>query len=96
MKYTIMGHSRVAISFFRERHLPMVGDYSLNITNGHSANFFHEEGLARVTASYDCNRDQLLTLVTSTQPERLEVVIHQHMPLFHMVNHNSFHHHGYH
>ncbi len=73
-----------AISFFRERHLPMVGDYSLNITNGHSANFFHEEGLARVTASYDCNRDQLLTLVTSTQQERLEVVIHQHMPLFHM------------
>ncbi|MEO1992098.1 MAG: DUF3656 domain-containing protein [Pirellulales bacterium] len=73
-----------ALSFFREIDIPVVGDYSLNITNKYSADFFRREGLVRVTASYDCNREQLLTLITSTRSERIEVVIHQHMPLFHM------------
>jgi putative protease len=72
------------LRFFRDRGFPMVGDFSLNVTNERSAEFFVGEGLARVTASYDCNRDQLLGLVTTTPPEWLEVVIHQHMPMFHM------------
>jgi putative protease len=73
-----------ALRFFRERGFAVVGDFSLNITNELSAAFFMEEGLARVTASYDCNREQLMALVAQTPPEWLEVVIHQHMPMFHM------------
>jgi putative protease len=72
------------LRFFREQGLPVVGDFSLNVTNELSAAFFMEEGLARVTASYDLNRDQLLALVAATPPEWLEVVVHQHMPMFHM------------
>jgi putative protease len=34
--------------------------------------------------SYDLNRDQLLDLVDAVPPGWLEVVIHQHMPMFHM------------
>ena len=37
-----------------------------------------------VTASYDLNRDQLLDLVAAVPPDWLEVVVHQHMPMFHM------------
>ena len=37
-----------------------------------------------MTASYDLNREQLLALVALTPADRLEVVIHQHMPMFHM------------
>jgi putative protease len=37
-----------------------------------------------VTASYDCNREQLLALARAAPAGRLEVVIHQHMPMFHM------------
>jgi putative protease len=37
-----------------------------------------------VTVSYDLNRDQLLELVDAVPPRWLEVVIHQHMPMFHM------------
>jgi len=37
-----------------------------------------------VTASYDLNREQLLDLVGCLPARWLEVVIHQHMPLFHM------------
>ena len=38
----------------------------------------------RVTPSFDLNRDQLLQLARHGDPARLEVVIHQHMPMFHM------------
>jgi putative protease len=73
-----------ALRFFREQGIAIVGDFSLNVTNELSAAFFMHEGLARVTASYDCNREQLLMLVAAVPPEWLEVVIHQHMPMFHM------------
>jgi putative protease len=73
-----------ALHFFRERGISNVGDFSLNVTNERSAEFFMQEGLTRLTASYDCSRDQLLGLVAATPPEWLEVVIHQHMPMFHM------------
>jgi putative protease len=72
------------LQFFREQGLPIIGDFSLNVTNERTAAFFMEEGLARVTASYDLNREQLLALVAATPPEWLEVVVHQHMPMFHM------------
>jgi len=72
------------LRFFHEQGLPIVGDFSLNVTNELTAAFFMEQGLARVTASYDLNREQLLALVAATPPEWLEVVIHQHMPMFHM------------
>src|SRR5581483_5313744 len=41
-------------------------------------------GARRVTASYDLNVDQLLALVRVTGGQALEVVIHQHIPMFHM------------
>jgi putative protease len=72
------------LRFFREQGLPITGDFSLNVTNELTAAFFMEEGLARVTASYDLNREQLLALVAATPSEWLEVVVHQHMPMFHM------------
>jgi putative protease len=73
-----------ALKFFRAAGLPVVGDFSLNVTNERTAEFFMAAGCDRVTASYDCNREQLLTLVDAVPPEWLEVVVHQHMPMFHM------------
>jgi len=72
------------LRFFRELGLAVVGDFSLNVTNEHAAEFLVAEGLVRVTASYDLNREQLLALVAATPPAWLEVVVHQHMPMFHM------------
>jgi putative protease len=70
--------------YFRERGIPVVGDFSLNVANHLTAGFFMDAGCERVTASYDLNREQLMTLVEAMPPHWLEVVIHQHMPLFHM------------
>ncbi len=70
--------------YFQERGIPVVGDFSLNVANHIAAQFFMDAGCQRVTASYDLNREQLTALVSAVPPQWLEVVIHQHMPLFHM------------
>jgi len=71
------------LSFFAgERR---IGDYSLNIANRLTADYFRNNfGLERVTTSYDLNFTQLEALLRAAPPEWFEVTIHQHMPMFHM------------
>jgi U32 family peptidase len=64
---------------------PSVGDFSLNVANGLTAEYFIERfGLQRLTVSYDLNFGQLEALLTTSPPHWYEVTIHQHMPMFHM------------
>ncbi len=72
------------LEYFRDRGIAVVGDFSLNVTNPLSAEFFLGQGCQRLAVSYDCNREQLLELVAAATASQLEVVIHQHMPMFHM------------
>ena len=72
------------LRFFRERGIPTIADFSLNAANELTAAYLKEQGAQRITPSYDLNREQLLDLVAAVPPEWLEVVIHQHMPMFHM------------
>jgi len=60
------------------------GDYSLNVTNEVTADLLLEEGLISLVPGYDLNLEQLLELVEACDPGCLEVVIHQHIPMFHM------------
>ena len=80
----VLVRNYAGLTFFRERGIPIVGDFSLNVTNELTAEFFLAAGCERVTASYDLNREQLLALVEATPSDWLEVVMHQHMPMFHM------------
>ena len=73
-----------ALDFAREHEIPAIGDFSLNVTNPLTAEWLMSRGLKRITASYDLNRDQLTELVQGLPRHWLEVVIHQHMPMFHM------------
>jgi U32 family peptidase len=62
-----------------------VGDFSLNVANHVSADYFKTHfSLERVTASYDLNVTQLEALLQAAPPEWFEITIHQHMPMFHM------------
>jgi putative protease len=62
-----------------------VGDFSLNVANGLTADYFkNHAGLERLTASYDLNILQLEALLRSAPPEWFEITLHQHMPMFHM------------
>ncbi len=66
-------------------HDRCIGDYSLNIANRLSADYFKNQfGLERVTVSYDLNFTQLEALLQAAPPEWFEVTIHQHIPMFHM------------
>lgn len=60
------------------------GDFSLNVANARTAAWFLGKGLETVTASYDLNASQLDALISAMDPEKLEITIHQHMPMFHM------------
>ncbi|MBI5684613.1 MAG: U32 family peptidase [Verrucomicrobia bacterium] len=62
-----------------------VGDFSLNVANPIAAGYFIKRfGLERVTASYDLDAAQLEALLRGAPPAWFEIVIHQHMPMFHM------------
>lgn len=62
------------------------GDFSLNTANHLTAEYFlRERGLERITASYDMNFEQLRALLAHVPaPEKIEITLHQHMPMFHM------------
>ncbi|TWT65121.1 U32 family peptidase [Allorhodopirellula solitaria] len=64
--------------------VPTVADFSLNIANHRSAEWLIGRGVERVTASYDLNADQLDGLISTTPGQWIEMVMHQHMPMFHM------------
>ncbi|MBD0384126.1 DUF3656 domain-containing U32 family peptidase [Paenibacillus sedimenti] len=61
----------------------LIGDFSLNIANHKTAALFLEAGLSKVTPSYDLNIQQMVDLLRRSETSKLEVVIHQHMPMFH-------------
>jgi putative protease len=72
------------LAYFAAAGIPMLGDYSLNAANDLTVHYLQRQGIQRITASFDLNRDQLLDLTSAVPPQWLEVVLHQHMPLFHM------------
>jgi putative protease len=73
-----------ALDYFRSAKLPMIGDFSLNVSNPLSADLFIREGLQRLTPSYDLDITQLLELLRLAPPKWFELTLHQHIPMFHM------------
>jgi putative protease len=72
------------ISHFEGSGLRLIGDFSLNVANAMTADVFKRHGLERVTLSHDLNSGQILDLLGAAPPEWFELVLHHHMPMFHM------------
>ena len=74
------------LQFLREQapQIPLVADYALNIANEITASLIAEQGVVRLAPSYDLTWPQLKGLLQHFPADRCEVVIHQHMPMFHM------------
>ena len=65
----------------------LAGDFSLNVANPLTAQEFLSRGLEWITVSYDLTLEQVLDLAEDLPREyrdRLELTLHQHMPMFHM------------
>ena len=75
-----------ALDHFQGSPLKRLGDFSLNVANPLTAKLLMapDWGLERLTVSYDLNAQQVDDLLRSAPPEWFEIVVHQHMPLFHM------------
>ncbi|WP_168123398.1 U32 family peptidase [Paenibacillus sp. HB172176] len=61
----------------------LIGDFSLNVANHKAVQLFSEAGLDLITPSYDLNIQQMVDLLERSDTSKLEVVIHQHLPMFH-------------
>jgi len=61
----------------------LIGDFSLNIANHKAVQLFLDAGCELVTPSYDLNVQQMLDLLQKSDTSRMEMVIHQHLPMFH-------------
>jgi len=59
------------------------GDFSLNAANALTASTLLAFGLATLTPAYDLNVAQLAEMAAALPAERLEVTVHQHLPLYH-------------
>ncbi|MFQ3577395.1 MAG: DUF3656 domain-containing protein [Verrucomicrobiia bacterium] len=72
------------LHLFTETGLRKIGDFSLNIANPLSADLFLQHDLERIVPAFDLNARQLVDLVRTTPPTKVEIVLHQHIPMFHM------------
>ncbi|MEL6454945.1 MAG: U32 family peptidase, partial [Cyanobacteria bacterium J06623_5] len=62
-----------------------VGDFSLNVANPLTADYYKQTfQLERLCASYDLNVQQLESLLESAPAHWFDITLHQHMPMFHM------------
>lgn len=81
----VLVRNLAALAYFQEHgSRVLVGDYSLNIANELTADLFMRQGLMRLVPSYDLTWEQLAEMVRRLDPGLFEIVIHQHMPMFHM------------
>jgi collagenase-like PrtC family protease len=65
---------------------PLHGDFALNAANVLSADLLLDQGIARLTPTHDLNAQQIAALaraLPSERRDRLEVIAHQHLPIFH-------------
>jgi len=65
-------------------HPPLIGDFSLNAANVLSAATFLQLGLLRLTPTHDLNGAQVADLARAIGAERIEAIVYQHLPVFHM------------
>ncbi|MFC5528890.1 U32 family peptidase [Cohnella yongneupensis] len=64
-------------------HPMLIGDFSLNVANHKTVDLFREAGCDWVTPSYDLNIQQMVDMLRRADTSHLEIVLHQHMPMFH-------------
>ena len=79
----VLARNLGAAYWFRNKGVPMIGDFSLNTANPESVALWQDFGMQRLTISYDLNAAQLADLLKSGCGGTLELTLHQHIPMFH-------------
>jgi len=64
--------------------LPLIGDFSFNVANEIAAFMLRELKVRRIVPGYDLDWRQVKAMLAHAPAGWFEIVIHQHMPMFHM------------
>jgi putative protease len=80
----LLARNLAAAALCAEQQMPFVADFSLHAANELTVQYLHDLGARRVTAAYDCQGEHLFDLAAAAPPQWLEVVVQQHLPMFHM------------
>ena len=70
-------------AFCAERRIPFVADASLHAANAWTVGVLRDLGAARITAAAELEPQRLAAWVRSAPAAWLEVIVHQHLPMFH-------------
>ena len=73
-----------ALAYLQDKGIELKADFSLNVTNHLSFNYLLNKNVTSIAASFDLNQAQLKDLMNKVDASKLEVVMHQYMPEFHM------------
>ncbi|MEN6407010.1 MAG: DUF3656 domain-containing protein [Thermoguttaceae bacterium] len=79
----VLVRNLAGLAFFRRLGIPRIADFSLNAVNRLTLAWLVAQGAGRVTAAYDLDERRLLDLAAAVEPDRLEVIVHRHTPMFH-------------
>ena len=72
------------LAFFRERQVPVIIDFSLNVINDLAFFQMLDWGAERITFGLDVNEKQMANLLQLVPPERVEQIVLGRVPLFTM------------
>lgn len=80
----VLARNLEEIVFFRDRHVPVIVDFSLNIINDLAFYQMLDWGAERITFGLDLTEEQTQTLLQHVPAERVEQIILGRIPLFTM------------
>jgi putative protease len=80
----VLARNLEELAFFRERHVPVIVDFSLNVINDLAFYQMLDWGAERVTFGLDLNEKQMQILLQHVPPERVEQIVVGRLPLFTM------------
>ncbi len=73
-----------ALHYFKDKDFTLRADFSFNVTNSLSAKYLKDKSLESITMGLDLNQWQVDDILKHCPGEWFEVIVHQHMPEFHM------------
>jgi putative protease len=80
----VLARNLEELVFFRDRRVPVIVDFSMNIINDIAFTTMLDWGAERITFGLDMNETQIQHLLTRVPPERVEQIVLGRVPLFTM------------
>jgi len=80
----VLARNWETLLFFRDRQVPVIVDFSLNVINDLAFYQMLDWGAERVTFGLDVNETQMANLLKLVPPERVEQIVLGRIPLFMM------------